>query len=114
MSEIAGFQEVQETGDPSLLAVSAPDDRTLTVTLQGSPAYFLEEICAGAYTMPLRADVPFYANPIVTNGPYSLTGFTRELVSMGRWPGPPDAATRRRSLPPSPPSRRTRPRPGGG
>lgn len=84
LSEIAGFQEVQETGDPSLLAVSAPDDRTLTVTLQGSPAYFLEEICAGAYTMPLRADVPFYANPIVTNGPYSLTGFTRELVSMER------------------------------
>ncbi len=84
LSEIAGFQEVQETGDPSLLAVSAPDDRTLAVTLQGSPAYFLEEICAGAYTMPLRADVPFYANPIVTNGPYSLTGFTRELVSMER------------------------------
>lgn len=47
LSGVAGFAEVQETGDPSLLAVSAPDGKTLTVTLQGSPAYFLEEICAG-------------------------------------------------------------------
>ena len=84
LAEIAGYGEVQETGDPSLLAVSAPDSRTLTVTLQGSPAYFLEEICAGAYTMPLRQDVPFYANPVVTNGPYTLSGFTRELVSLER------------------------------
>lgn len=84
LAEIAGYAEVQETGDPSLLAVSAPDSRTLTVTLQGSPAYFLEEICAGAYTMPLRQDVPFYANPVVTNGPYTLSGFTRELVSLER------------------------------
>ena len=84
LAEIAGYAEVQETGDPSLLAVSAPDSRTLTVTLQGSPAYFLEEICAGAYTMPLRQDVPFYANPTVTNGPYTLSGFTRELVSLER------------------------------
>lgn len=84
LSEISGYAEVQETGDPSLLAVSAPDSRTLTVTLQGSPAYFLEEICAGAYTMPLRQDVPFYANPVVTNGPYTLSGFTRELVSLER------------------------------
>lgn len=84
LAEIAGYAEVQETGDPSLLAVSAPDSRTLTVTLQGSPAYFLEEICAGAYTMPLRRDVPFYANPVVTNGPYTLSGFTRELVSLER------------------------------
>lgn len=82
LSEISGYAEVQETGDPSLLAVSAPDSRTLTVTLQGSPAYFLEEICAGAYTMPLRQDVPFYANPVVTNGPYTLSGFNRELISL--------------------------------
>lgn len=84
LAEIAGYAEVQETGDPSLLAVSAPDGRTLRVTLQGSPAYFLEEICAGAYTMPLRQDVPFYANPIVTNGAYTLSGFTRELTSLER------------------------------
>lgn len=84
LAEIVGYAEVQKTGDPSLLAVSAPDSRTLTVTLQGSPAYFLEEICAGAYTMPLRQDVPFYANPTVTNGPYTLSGFTRELVSLER------------------------------
>ena len=84
LSEIAGFAEVQETGDPSLLAVSAPDGKTLTVTLQGSPAYFLEEICAGAYTMPLRSDVSSYANPTVTNGAYTLSGFTRELVSLER------------------------------
>ena len=84
LSEVAGFQDVQETGDPTLLAVSAPDSRTLAVTLQGSPAYFLEEICAGAYTMPLREDVPFYANPVVTNGAYTLSGFTRDLVRLER------------------------------
>ncbi len=84
LSEVSGYAEVQETGDTSLLAVSAPNSKTLVVALNGSPAYFLEEICAGAYTMPLREDSPFYANPVVTNGPYVLTGFTQNMVKLAR------------------------------
>lgn len=85
LAEIAGFQEVQETGDVTLLGVSASGPRTLTVTLNGSPSYFLEEICAGAYTMPLRADLPSYANAMVTNGRYTAaSGFTGALVSLKR------------------------------
>lgn len=85
LSEISGYAEVQETGDASLLGVSAPDSRTLVVNLTGSPAYFLEEICAGAYTMPLREDLPSHATARITNGPYTAaTGFSARLVTLNR------------------------------
>ena len=32
----------------------------------------------------LREDSPFYANPVVTNGPYVLTGFTQNMVKLAR------------------------------
>ena len=69
LEAVAGYAEVQETGDASLLAVSAPDARTFTVSLNGSCAWFLEELCAGACTMPVREDLPFDGS--VTNGPYT-------------------------------------------
>lgn len=85
LAEISGFAEVEETGDPALLGVTAPDSRTLEVKLTGSPAYFLEEICAGAYTMPLRSDLPSHATARITNGPYTAaTGFSAQLVTLNR------------------------------
>lgn len=75
MAAVAGFDAVQETGDVSLLAVSAPDEKTFAVTLNGSPAYFLAELCAGAYTMPQREDLSDgdRAEAAVTNGAYSVS-----------------------------------------
>lgn len=87
LRDVAGYDAVQEGMDASLLEVSAPDERTFVVTLVGSPAYFLEEVCAGAYTMPVRADLAADSSwgktaATVTNGPYTATQFDRKLVAL--------------------------------
>ncbi len=84
MSVISGYAEVQETGDTTLLAVTAPDSKTLTVALNGSPAHFLETVCAGAYTMPLRENSPSYAIPSVTNGAYTLASRKQGEITLAR------------------------------
>jgi oligopeptide transport system substrate-binding protein len=89
MSVISGYDQVQQTGDPTLLAVSAPDDQTLVVTLNGSCAYFLSEICAGAYTMPVRSDLVAAEDwgqsaPTVTNGAYTASQFRKNLTVLER------------------------------
>lgn len=76
LEAVSGYQEVQETGDASLLGVSAPDARTFVVSLQGSPSYFLEELCASAYTMPVRAGEAGG----VTNGPYTAAASGEEIT----------------------------------
>ena len=50
LQKVAGYDQVQKDGDVSLLAVSAPDDTTFVVTLTGSCAWFLEEVCANTVT----------------------------------------------------------------
>lgn len=88
LANIAGYSDVQETGDPSLLDISAPDDHTLVVNLIGSCAYFLEEVCASAYTMPVRQDLldnPQWgtdAKSTVTNGAYTLSLLSDDLVTL--------------------------------
>lgn len=87
LSVVSGYDQVQETGDPSLLAVSAPDDGTFVVTLNGSPAYFLEELCAGAYTMPVREDLisgGSLADGSVTNGAYTAASLSSREVELTR------------------------------
>lgn len=87
LSAVAGYDQVQETGDPTLLAVSAPDDETFVVTLNGSPAYFLEELCAGAYTMPVREDLlesGALARGAVTNGAYTAASRSSRVVELRR------------------------------
>ena len=71
MSCIAGYDAVQESGDVSLLKVSATDSRTLVVVLNGGAPYFLTDVCAGAYTMPIRTYLPVgQEDLILSNGPY--------------------------------------------
>ena len=86
LADIAGYSDVQETGDSSLLGVSAPDDGTLVVNLVGSCAYFLEEVCAGAYTMPVRQDQvesgKWGGKDTVTNGAYCVASFTDGQVDL--------------------------------
>ena len=88
LSVVSGYEQVQETGDVSLLGVSAPDERTFVVSLQGSHAHFLAEVCAGAWTMPVRDDLlgawGDSADATVTNGAYTAVHLSRNLVTLER------------------------------
>ena len=57
LSVVAGYDAVRETGDPALLQVTAEDDRTLVVVLNGNYSWFLSEVCTSPATMPLRQDL---------------------------------------------------------
>ena len=87
---ISGYDQVQESGNSDLLCVYAADAQTLVVQLDGCPPYFLEEICAGAYTMPVRpAQVDNNNSPSVFNGPYipTETGSTLTLTKSETYYG---------------------------
>lgn len=101
LSVVAGYDEVRETGDVSLLQVTAEDDSTLVVVLNGKYDWFLEEVCTAPATMPLRQDLltgesaaeetaedgaeaaeaaeaaPWWSDVVglVTNGPYQVSGY---------------------------------------
>ncbi len=101
LSVVAGYDEVRETGDASLLQVTAEDDSTLVVVLNGKYDWFLEEVCTAPATMPLRQDLltgesaaeetaedgaeaaeaaeaaPWWSDVagLVTNGPYQVSGY---------------------------------------
>ena len=100
LSVVAGYDAVRETGDVSLLQVTAEDDSTLVVVLNGKFDWFLTEVCTAPATMPLRQDLlqeetaaadgetaeaaaePAEAAPwwndltgLVTNGPYQVSGY---------------------------------------
>ena len=109
LSVVAGYDEVQETGDVSLLQVTAGDDNTLVVVLNGTYDWFLTEVCTSAATMPLRQDLltgetgetaeaetsgeeapaeetaPWWSDvtALVTNGPYQVQGYqTGESLTL--------------------------------
>lgn len=73
--------------NPEKLAVSAPDSRTLVVALNGNNPAFLETVCAGAYTMPVRTDRitgGVWDEGMVTNGAYTVAGRDGEWLSVRR------------------------------
>ncbi|MBE6964322.1 MAG: peptide ABC transporter substrate-binding protein [Ruminococcaceae bacterium] len=57
LSVVCGYEEARESGDMSLLQVSAKNDSTLIVTLDGDYGWFLPQACTATATMPLREDV---------------------------------------------------------
>lgn len=57
LSVVEGYDQVQETGDPTLLQVTAKNDTTLEVVLNGKYDWFLTDVCTAAATLPLRQDV---------------------------------------------------------
>ena len=101
LSVVAGYDAVRETGDATLLQVTAEDDRTLVVVLNGNYSWFLTEVCTSPATMPLRQDLvaggaepeetaedaeaepeavetePWWSDlsALVTNGPYQVSGY---------------------------------------
>ncbi len=84
LEAVSGYAEVQETGDTSLLGVSAPDERTFIVSLTGSPSYFLEEVCASAYTMPLYPGADSNTKGEFTNGAYVAKSAAGDVVTLER------------------------------
>ncbi|MBR3705106.1 MAG: peptide ABC transporter substrate-binding protein [Oscillospiraceae bacterium] len=83
VSCIAGSDEVQNTGAASLLQVSTPDSRTLVVKLNGNSPCFLEVVCAGAYTMPIRTYLPGNEDDqIVTNGAYIVSEYSGSMTTL--------------------------------
>ncbi len=79
------FEVIQGYGTGKL-AVSAPDDKTLTVTLQNPIGYWNELLALPAY-MPVRQDVVegnegWATNPAtyICNGAYTMTGWQHDSV----------------------------------
>lgn len=100
LSVVSGYDEARAAGDMELLQVSAKNDTTLVVELNGTYDWFLDEVCTSPATMPLRKDVvqslknaaieaagdaddadPWWADPtaLVTNGPYVAGGYDRGM-----------------------------------
>ena len=57
LSIVAGYEEARESGDMSLLQVSAENDSTFVVVLSGSYEWFLTQVCTSTATLPLRRDL---------------------------------------------------------
>lgn len=57
LSIVAGYGDVLETGEPEHLQVSARDEETFEVVLNGSYDWFLTEVCTATATVPLREDI---------------------------------------------------------
>ena len=78
LSMVAGYDEVRESGDVTLLGVRAKGESTFIVTLREPCAYFLTSVCTSPATAPLRRELvegsPAWASgaDIVTNGPYRV------------------------------------------
>ena len=53
---VCGYTEARESGDMSLLQVTAKNDSTLVVNLTGNYDWFLNEVCTAPAAMPLRRD----------------------------------------------------------
>ena len=96
LSVVCGYEEARAAGDMSLLQITAKNDTTLVVDLNGNYDWFLREVCTSPATMPLRKDVvqslkeagiqaagedgealPWWNDPtaLVTNGPYLATDY---------------------------------------
>ena len=57
LSIVSGYDAARASGDMSQLAVTAKNNTTLVVTLDGQYDWFLREVCTSIATMPLRQDV---------------------------------------------------------
>ena len=57
LSVVSGYREARASGDMSLLKVTAKNDNTLVVVLNGHYDWFIKEVCTSPATMPLRQEV---------------------------------------------------------
>ena len=54
LSVVCGYDAARDSGDMSLLQVTAKNDTTLVVNLSGDYTWFLEDVCTDPATVPLR------------------------------------------------------------
>ncbi len=86
LNMVAGY-EAARSGDVSQLQVSAPDDYTLVVVLKQRCAYFVDQICTSAVTMPVRSDVVLQADwstseaGLIGNGAYHLSNWENHTIT---------------------------------
>ena len=64
LSTVQGYDAVRSGGEPSELAVTAKNDTTLVVVLNGKYDWFVTDVCSAAATLPLRQDVVGTLNEI--------------------------------------------------
>ena len=85
---VEGYAAAREAGDGALLTgVAARDESTLVIRLTGPCAYFLDVVCAGVLTMPVRQESAaggWRAGSVLTNGPYTLTALDGEGALLTR------------------------------
>lgn len=108
LSVVSGYAQARASGDMSLLQVTAKNDSTLVVALDGPCEWFLSEVCTAPATAPLREDVvqtlktaaqeknaqaeaagsaekkAWWSNArdLVTNGPYLVSEETAETMKL--------------------------------
>lgn len=93
LSMVAGYDEVRESGDVSLLGVKAKGEGTFIVTLSAPCAYFISSVCTAPATAPLRRDkVEGNENwaknaDVVTNGAYSVETWVKSTQLQARRSG---------------------------
>ncbi len=101
LSVVDGYAAARSSGDMTQLQVTAKNDSTLIVVLDGNYDWFLTEVCTSPATMPLRKDVlqklkeaaeeknlqaeeagrtgdaRWWSDPtaLVTNGPYQASSY---------------------------------------
>ena len=112
LSVVAGYEEARTTGDTTLLQVTAKNDTTLEVVLDGNYDWFLTDVCTAVAASPLREDIVIVARDaasdrnkaleaetgvagteqwwtrtenLVTNGPYVLENYEEDSVSLTRF-----------------------------
>ena len=108
LSIVSGYREARTSGDMSKMAVTAKNNTTLVVTLNGYYDWFLREVCTSPVTSPLREDVVkklkeaaeardpdgsggerWWSDPtqLVTNGPFMVAerdGYRTLTLSANR------------------------------
>lgn len=105
LSVVVGYDTVRSTGDVTALKVSAKNDSTLVVELNGKYDWFLTVVCTAPATLPVRQDAienwqtktaeasdqaeeepaePWWEDlsGLVTNGPYQVSGETGEALTL--------------------------------
>lgn len=110
LSIVAGFDEVQATGDVTALQVEAKNNSTLIVTITGTCEWFLTDVCTAPAASPLRrvivqrltesavqsssaADAAAAPAPdawasdythLVTNGPYCVDSVSISFLTLAK------------------------------
>lgn len=90
LSIVAGYQEARESGDMSLLQVTAENDTTLVVVLSGSYEWFLTQVCTSTATLPLRRDLMAQWEPEETEKAAEIQEDTSETEEETEQETPPE------------------------